>query len=116
MRALSIRQPFVEEILRGIKTVEYRSRSTSVIGERFAMYAAKTPPTRAQLCRASVRFIHAYERGTMPFPIGVIVGSAVITRIEQLDDGTWAWHLGGVRRLVRPRQPRGMPQPGWFQA
>jgi len=33
MRALSIRQPCAELILRGIKTVEYRSRPTQIIGE-----------------------------------------------------------------------------------
>jgi predicted transcriptional regulator len=33
MRALSIRQPFAELILRGIKTIEYRSRPTRIIGE-----------------------------------------------------------------------------------
>jgi hypothetical protein len=27
MLALSIRQPYVEEILRGIKTIEYRNRN-----------------------------------------------------------------------------------------
>jgi hypothetical protein len=32
MRALSIRQPYVEEILRGIKTIEYRSRRTHLVG------------------------------------------------------------------------------------
>ena len=41
MRALSIRQPYAELILRGIKTVEYRSRSTRIIGERFHIYAIK---------------------------------------------------------------------------
>ena len=35
MLALSIRQPFAELILRGIKTVEYRSRATKIVGERF---------------------------------------------------------------------------------
>src|SRR5258706_10255101 len=40
MRALSIRQPYAELILRGIKTVEYRSRSTRIIGERFHIYAS----------------------------------------------------------------------------
>src|SRR2546423_698714 len=43
MRALSIRQPFAELILRGIKTVEYRSRPTRIIGERFYIYASKRP-------------------------------------------------------------------------
>jgi predicted transcriptional regulator len=41
MRALSVRQPFAELILRGIKTVEYRSRPTRKIGERFWLYASK---------------------------------------------------------------------------
>ncbi len=38
---LSIRQPFAELILRGIKTSEFRSRSTRTIGERFYIYASK---------------------------------------------------------------------------
>jgi hypothetical protein len=49
MRALSIRQPYAELIpsassgraLRGIKTVELRSRSTRIVGERFYIYASK---------------------------------------------------------------------------
>src|SRR5258708_7490055 len=34
MRALSIRQPCAELILRGIKTAELRSMSTKIVGER----------------------------------------------------------------------------------
>jgi hypothetical protein len=41
MLALSIRQPFAELILRGIKTDEYRSRPTRIIGQRFHIYASK---------------------------------------------------------------------------
>ena len=41
MRALSIRQPFAELILRGIKTAELRSMSTTIVGERFLIYACK---------------------------------------------------------------------------
>ena len=43
MRALSIRQPFAELILRGIKTVEYRTQPTRILGERFYIYATKRP-------------------------------------------------------------------------
>jgi len=49
MRALSIRQPYAELILRGIKTVEYRSRGTSIIGERFLIYASKKKPACDEL-------------------------------------------------------------------
>jgi len=41
MRALSIRQPYAELILRGIKPIEFRSRLTNIIGERFYIYASQ---------------------------------------------------------------------------
>ena len=41
MRALSIRQPYAELILRGIKPIEFRGRPTKIIGERFYIYASK---------------------------------------------------------------------------
>src|SRR4051812_3124884 len=41
MLALSIRQPYAELIMRGIKRIEYRSRPTRIIGERFYIYASK---------------------------------------------------------------------------
>jgi hypothetical protein len=46
MRPLSIRQPYAELILRGtcgeqIKPIEFRSRSTKIIGERFYICAGE---------------------------------------------------------------------------
>jgi len=41
MRALSIRQPYAELILRGIKPIEFRTRPTKIIGERFYIYASR---------------------------------------------------------------------------
>ena len=43
MRALSIRQPYVELILRGIKKIEYRPMRTHIIDEEFYIYAALQP-------------------------------------------------------------------------
>ena len=43
MLALSIRQPYAEQILRGTKRIKYRSRPTRIIGEQFYIYAARTP-------------------------------------------------------------------------
>ena len=51
MRALSIRQPFAELILRGIKTVEYRSRPTRIIGQRFHIYASLAPAGQIRQAR-----------------------------------------------------------------
>lgn len=41
-RAISIRQPYVEMILRGVKKVEYRSQVTH-IRERVYLYASLKP-------------------------------------------------------------------------
>src|SRR6476660_5519374 len=52
VRALSIRQPYAELILRGIKTVEYRTQPTRIIGERFYIYASKQKADFGELSRA----------------------------------------------------------------
>src|SRR3954452_16375172 len=46
MLALSICQPFAELILRGIKSAEYRTRATRVIGQWFFIYASKSPASK----------------------------------------------------------------------
>jgi hypothetical protein len=129
MRALSIRQPFAELILRGIKTIEYRSRPTRIIGERFHIYASKgrgmraegrigikadnivvptqpPPPWMIELANALKLFPHE-------LPTGVIVGSAVIEKVTQGDD-FFEWHLKDIER-TRPRKPARHPQPVWFK-
>ena len=44
-RALSIRQPYAEQIMRGVKTIEYRSILTHIRG-RVYIYASLTPGPR----------------------------------------------------------------------
>ncbi len=127
MLALSIRQPYAELILRGVKTIEYRSRPTRVVGRRFAIYAARTWGGFAGLDPAR---LGQGESNTGPhpglppsnwrkeqLPTGVLVGSAVICDCI-FKDGWWHWHLTAVRRYKRPRAlPRGSrPQPVWFRA
>jgi hypothetical protein len=119
MRALSIRQPWAELILRGIKTVEYRSRPTRIIGERFWIYAAKGPPAR----RSSDAHIEGrriwsrdLEMGDdVPkwmielaemlilgrLPTGVIVGSARIASCDQLADRTSESTVSGRQSQAR---------------
>jgi hypothetical protein len=120
MRALSIRQPYAELILRGEKTIEYRSRPTRLIGERFYIYAAKkwglTSRDRpgAGLPPASDALTPLPDDRGSSFPTGVIVGTAVITRCVQ-NNGHFQWHLSNVKRFKKPRKPKGRPQPVWFK-
>ena len=133
MLALSIRQPFAELILRGIKTVEYRTRPTRVIGQRFYIYASKRtwsvgsspwPVTRADNIVVPRKALPAWmielaeqvgmiEPGTL-LPTGVIVGSAVIEKVSRVEDVS-RWHLAGVERAKKLRKPARMPQPVWFR-
>ena len=106
MRALSIRQPYGELILRGIKKIEYRSRPTTIIGERFYIYAAM------KWAGVNGHDTDGIEPGDSP--TGVIVGTAKITHCVR-ENGHYEWHLADVKRLDRPRKPRGRPQPVWFR-
>jgi hypothetical protein len=143
MRALSIRQPYAELILRGIKTAELRSRSTSIVGERFLIYAARGTPPRAQSparglpampwsrdlevatppawmieLAEQLKLIEPELRGGTRLPTGVIVGSAVIDHVSPPDPGDprglFRWHLADVQRALELRKPRRHPQPTWF--
>jgi len=71
MLALSIRQPYAELILRGLKRIEYRSRPTRLIGERFWIYASKKPatlpaPDTAVAPSGPAPFLSAFSGASMP--------------------------------------------------
>ncbi len=127
MLALSIRQPYAELILRGIKTIEYRSRATRIVGERFHIYASKAKATLpVAIWSEDLRAEHppkwmielAEQVGMIDpdalLPTGVIVGSAVIGKVTRNDD-LFEWHLVDVQRARTFRKPRKHPQPMWFK-
>ena len=83
MRALSIRQPYAEQILRGTKKIEYRSRPTSV-RERVYIYASLTPAEEGEF----------YSMGLVPgdLPTGVLVGTVEVVGCTG-KTGDYHWHL-----------------------
>src|SRR5256885_965034 len=129
MRALSIRQPYAELILRGIKTAELRSRGTRIVGERFYIYACKakatppilpvpiwsedlrvappgSPPLWMIELAEQVRMIEPELLTTGALlPTGVIVGSAVIEKVSRADS-IYRWHLADVERAKKRRRVR----------
>jgi len=102
--ALSVRQPFAEQIMRGTKRIEYRSIPTRIRG-RVYIYASKLPK------------IDAFrEMGFEPgaFPTGVIVGSVEIADcVEKRFE--YEWKLANPKRLRVPIKPETHPQPVWFK-
>jgi hypothetical protein len=106
-RALSIKQPFVDQILRGRKKIEYRSIPTKILGERIYIYASEKPR----------RDVGGYSPDKIALlPRGVIVGTVVIAKCCWNDRrGIFEWHLTAPKRLPRYLKPKNKPQPVWFK-
>ena len=100
MRALSIRQPFAEQILVGKKRVEYRTLKTN-IRERVYIYAG-------------LQLADGEPDPKKALPMGVIVGTVEIVDCTG-KKGDYSWHLRNPRRLSRPRKPERRPMPVWFK-
>jgi hypothetical protein len=107
VRAISIRQPFVELILRGSKRKEFRSRPTRVRGPVY-IYASLKPNGHIPSWR---------KLGLLsePLPMGVIVGTVEIVDCKPVTDGGYAWILKNPLRLRKHLKPKNQPQPSfWF--
>lgn len=105
-RALSLRQPHAENILRGVKTNEYRTIPTNIRG-RVYIYASKQPADPGTF----------EELGAKPgdFPTGLLVGTVEIVGCEKADSSEgFQWQLANPERLAEPLKPENKPQPVWF--
>ena len=96
-RALSIRQPYAEQILRDTKRIEYRSTATRILDERVYIYASLKP-----------------RPGGEELPRGVLVGTVEISHCTG-GPSEYRWHLRKPRRLSRRLKPQKRPQPAWFR-
>ena len=105
LRAISIRQPFVEQILKGIKRFEYRSRPTN-IRERVYLHASLRPRTEKNEWRKVNR-----EQGQLP--TGLIVGTVEIAGCTVRK--YYAYALRNPKRLRTPLAATNHPQPGFWR-
>src|SRR5690348_15177400 len=102
VRALSIRQPFVEQILRGTKKAEYRSRPTK-IRERVYVYASLRPSDYKRAWKQIGK-----EPGELP--TGAIVATVEIVGCRYDGRiGAYAYALGSPRRLRKPLFAKNQP-------
>lgn len=106
--AISIRQPFVELILRGKKKAEYRSRPTHIRG-RVYLYAAQKPvanPARWRQVKA--------EPGDLP--TGVILGTVEIVDCRwDAQQSEYVYVLRNPKRLRRRLYPKSRPNPCFWR-
>ena len=104
-RALSIRQPYAEMILRGIKTIEYRSWLTHIRG-RVYIYASLTPGQLQDFEKLGAK--------SGDFPTGVLVGTVEIIGCKKPSSGDYHWLLARPKRLAKPVKADNKAQPSWF--
>ena len=121
--ALGVRQPWCELILRGVKTLEIRSRDLALRGPIYLYSAKKFAEGDAPLAAAER---HGLDLESLPR--GVIVGEVTITgsRPATPDDQAascvpaemlrehFAWELADAARLGEPVKPRFVPYGVWF--
>jgi hypothetical protein len=121
--ALGVRQPWVELILRGIKTIEVRSQDTRVRGTIY-LYSSKKFSDLAAAADAAQ--VHGLDCPSLPK--GLLVGSVEIatTRPAVASDAgsscvpatflkqQFAWELTNPKRFRQPLPIRFLPYGVWF--
>ena len=118
-----MRQPWVELILRGIKTLEIRSQPTSVRGPIY-LYAAKTIASEPFARDARREHDVSWEPTTLQRLVGVveIVGCRPTTPADVAAScvpaaslaNHFAWELANPQRLDVALKPRFLPYGVWF--
>jgi predicted transcriptional regulator len=106
MRALSIRQPYAELILRGIKPIEFRSRPTKRIGERFYIYASQQwaeGKLFLEGCRVTPEIRNQKSEGNPKSEIRIVGDN-----IEVPGSGPEPWMLELAKMLILKDLPTGV--------
>jgi hypothetical protein len=108
IRAISIRQPYVELILRGEKREEYRSRATR-IRERVYIYASLTPSEWDEDWQEVGK-----QKGELP--TGKVVGTVEVTDCYwHKRHECYAYTLSEPQRLQVFLKSSNQPQPGFWR-
>ncbi len=107
VRALSIRQPHAEAIMRGVKKIEYRSGPTKIRG-RILIYASLGRYSAKDESELMADYgIRDTTCGDLPR--GVLIGT-----VELFDCDGGNWHVRKPERAEKLVPPTKQPQPVWF--
>ena len=107
MIALSVRQPQAEAIMRGTKTIEYRSASTNIRG-RILIYASLSRYEAEEEAEIQEEY-EITDVESDDLPRGVVIGS-----VELYDSDEGEWYLRNPVRAQKLVEPVNRPNPVWF--
>ncbi|MBS0261937.1 MAG: ASCH domain-containing protein [Planctomycetes bacterium] len=121
--SLGVRQPWIELILRGHKTIEVRSQNTQVRGTIYLYSSRKF--SDMPVARVATR---EYRLDPETLPLGLLVGSVDLWNSRpavpgdasaacvpaELLEQQYAWELRNPRRFPQPVPVRFLPYGVWF--
>jgi hypothetical protein len=111
VKALSIRQPWAELILRGLRN-EHRTTRTK-IRERVYIYACKALGAYLkEMAEINVEFGTHLDLKTLAR--GVLIGTVEIVDCIELGLADYEWVMNAPMRIEPCLQPTGFPQPSFF--
>ena len=111
MKALSIRQPHAEAIMRGVKPIEFHSRPTDVRG-RIYIYASLRR-FRAEEEAEMLQMYGIEDVDIDALPRGVLIGTVEIWDCTG-SDRKYEWHFRSPERATELLKPTKQPQAIWF--
>jgi hypothetical protein len=107
VRAISVRQPYAELIMLGLKKKEYRSIKTN-IRERIYIYASNTLEKDEGSLRCT-------NKSAAELPLGFLIGTVELTNCTGSKKDGFTWQHENPVRLETPIKPVNKPQPVWFK-
>jgi len=111
IKALSIRQPWAELIVRGLRN-EHRSSLTR-IRERVYIYACKAlGATPDEMVEINDEFGTDLDLRTLAR--GVVIGTVEIVDCKELGYADYEWVMNAPQRIQPYQKPTGFPQPKFF--
>jgi hypothetical protein len=111
MKALSIRQPWAELIILGLRN-EYRAGPTNV-RERVFVYACKALGVDpGEMDDLNDEF--GTDLDLRRLPRGVLIGTVEIVDCRPTSYGDYEWVMARPQRIKPYRTPTGTPQPRFF--
>ena len=110
-KALSLRQPHAEAVMRGVKIVEKRSQPTEVRG-RIYIYASYSRLEAAEEAKLMIEY-GIDDRSCDELVRGVILGTVELTNCTGTK-GNYKWNLKNPDRLRRLKTPAHTLRSTWF--
>ena len=111
MKALSIRQPHAEAIMRGVKPIDFRPRSTDIRGQIYiyASFWRYTTQEEAEM----MKMYGMSDVKCDDLPRGILIGTVEIWDCTG-KDRDFHWHVRNPQRAEKMLKPTNHPQSIWF--